>query len=297
MEFVSSVCPHCGKEIQIPRDAERVVCMFCAQPIERKPAAREAEGADYRRLMEEAVSLLNDRIFARKNLKEVKGPSYPALFGEYREAFAPALRAFSMAATENGEAAERFAGVLMDRFHAKFQQEGIRRENDLRLFDWRYLIVAFTIPAIREQKTPAAEELADRFLEKWNARHPKNPLGKATYEEISKGFRRKLCFITTAVCASLGKPDDCAELRRLRAFRDGWMAKTPEGRKKIDEYYLFAPMIVRAIGRSQDPGAVYCGIWEDSIRPCLRMIEAGAPAACAARYEEMVRTLERRWLS
>ena len=34
-----------------------------------------------------------------------------------------------------------------------------------------------------------------------------------------------ICFITTAVCAYLGKPDDCDELNKLRNFRDTWLTR------------------------------------------------------------------------
>ncbi len=51
-----------------------------------------------------------------------------------------------------------------------------------------------------------------------------------TYEEICQGFqRKKLCFITTAVCAQSGKPDDCPELAAFRSFRDSYLSPNPMG--------------------------------------------------------------------
>ena len=45
-----------------------------------------------------------------------------------------------------------------------------------------------------------------------------------------------LCFITTAVCKYLGKPDDCFELTALRDFRDNWLAEQAGGAEEIHEY-------------------------------------------------------------
>ncbi len=302
MNFISAKCPHCGKELQLPEDAEKIVCMYCAQPIDVKALLagpeKEPSGEDYDRLINEAESLLKDEIFSRRiEMKNLKQSNYVNDFESYQALLRPALTAYSLAATENERAADYFAGVLFDRFLKQFEKIGIKKESDPRLFDCRYLIVAFTIPAILEQHTLAADELADRFLEKWNAHYPKNPLGKSNFESINNGFKKKFCFITTAVCSSLGKGDDCTELNEFRRFRDEWFAKTPEGRAKISEYYLFAPMIVRAIDQSENKEAVYRTIWETRLAPCLDLIESGEPKACARQYENMIVELEQEWLN
>lgn len=302
MKFISTVCPHCQKELQVPDDAENIVCMYCAQPIDVKALLTKpdkAVGENYARLMEEAESLLNnEEIFKyRVVLKNLKKSSYPDDFQNYCNLISPALKTYSLAATENDEAADYFSGVLFNRFLKQFESEGIKKESDVRFFDCRYMIVAYTVPAILEQKTPAAEALADSFLAKWNTYYPKNPLGKATFDNINSGFRKKLCFITTAVCSSLGKGDDCAELNTLRAFRDGWLSEAPGGQAKICEYYLFAPMIVSAIDQSCDRQAVYNEIWQNHLSPCLETLNAGNPKKCAEQYEDMILELERKWLS
>ena len=301
MKFISAECPHCQKELQVPDDAENIVCMYCAQPIDVKSLlAKRNSGLsnDYKRLMDEAESLLSDEIFSRAiKLKNTKNKPYEDDFRIYQSMISPSLKAYCLAATENDEAANYFSGVIFDRFQKQFALDGIKKESDARFFDWRYMIVAFTIPAILEQHTPAAEALADGFLAKWNAYYPKNPLGKATFEDINSGFRKRLCFITTAVCSSLGKGDDCAELNTLRAFRDGWLSETSDGKAKICEYYLFAPMIVSAIDRSDDSQAVYSEIWKNHLSPCLETLNAGKPQKCASQYEKMILELERKWLS
>ena len=44
---------------------------------------------------------------------------------------------------------------------------------------------------------------------------------------------KKGCFITSAVCESFGKPDDCYELTMFRSFRDNYLAKEQDGEIRI----------------------------------------------------------------
>lgn len=302
MNFISAACPHCGKELQIPEDTEKIVCMYCAQPIDVKTLLgkpEESNAEDYERLMGEAEALLTDELFRNRiHLTPLKRNTYPEDFQSYEAEISPAVRKYCLAATGNEEAAaEHFAGVLFNRFLKHFEEEGLKKESDPSFFDYRYLIVAFTVPAILEQKVPAAEMLADAFLAKWNAHFTKNKLSKSNYETINNGFKKKLCYITTAVCTSLGKGDSCEELNTFRRFRDEWLAGTAAGEAKIQEYYLFAPMIVRAIDRSEEKEAIYREIWDGHLMPCLNLIRSGELKECAQEYENMVLELESKWLN
>lgn len=100
------------------------------------------------------------------------------------------------------------------------------------------------------------------------------------------------CFITTAVCGSLGKADDCAELTAFRNFRDNWLAYQPDGRELVDEYYRVAPEIVRAIDARADSAEIYRAIWAEYLSPCYELIRRGRYAACRRKYVEMMRALE-----
>ncbi|MBQ9082167.1 MAG: zinc-ribbon domain containing protein [Clostridia bacterium] len=97
-----------------------------------------------------------------------------------------------------------------------------------------------------------------------------------------------ICFITTAVCEYMGKPDNCAELQTLRRFRDEWLAFQPGGQALIERYYEIAPGIVRRL-KSSPLYAYYCeALWQEYLRPCLDMIDRGEPEACQAHYTAMV---------
>ena len=69
------------------------------------------------------------------------------------------------------------------------------------------------------------------------------------------------CYITTAVCKSLNKPDDCYELNLLREYRDQYLMGTKDG-EICKEYYNIAPTIVKRIDRSPDASEIYADIWE-----------------------------------
>jgi hypothetical protein len=104
------------------------------------------------------------------------------------------------------------------------------------------------------------------------------------------------CFITSAVCRSFAKPDDCYELSLFRRFRDGWLTGQPEGPALIERYYRTAPAIVAAIDRSPDRDAVYRRIWDAYLAPCLCAIENGRLEDCKQQYIGMVETLGEEYL-
>lgn len=291
MNYQTIRCPHCGRELQVPTDAEKIVCMFCAQPIGLKPHAAEPSPAP----TWEAAGLFPQEAFAHRiRVNQLNAKRYPEMFEEYRALIRPALDTFFREAEADPDsAAEAFSEALL----AGFSEQERRRSDPADSYGCRFTIVALLIPAILERGGDASDRLADRFLGKWNARFPKHPLGKATYSAIADGFHKKLCFVTTAVCRELGKGDTCAELQELRRFRDGWLSASPRGAEKIGEYYLFAPLIVRAVEASADAEREYRRIWRDHLVPCLSLLRGGDPQACALRYEAMMDELERSWLA
>jgi hypothetical protein len=110
---------------------------------------------------------------------------------------------------------------------------------------------------------------------------------------LQKPAAKKSCFITTAVCGSFGKSDDCRELTAFRAFRDNWLIKQPDGQALITEYYCIAPGIVAAIDASGNQNAVYRSIWDTYLVECLRSIEVGDFTTCKGVYIKMVEELRR----
>ncbi|MFU0831663.1 MAG: Zinc ribbon domain-containing protein [Oscillospiraceae bacterium] len=288
MNYRAISCPYCGRELQVPEDATQIVCMFCAQPIMlEKPDEPSVQ-------MGESVRLLPDEAFStRVPLERLNAKNYPGIFESYRDVISPALLAYLEEEKAYGEpAAETFADALVEGFE---RIEKNIRASSAAAFDLRICITALTVPAILDLNTPAADHLADLFLKKWNEAH-KQSLGKATYSTILNGFRKKLCFVTTAVCTQLGKGDNCEELQMLRAFRDGYLAKSPHGMQKINEYYLFAPMIVSAVERSGKAQEEWKRIYKSHLMPCISALKQQKPQICERLYENMMLELEHKWL-
>lgn len=288
MNYRSFPCPHCGRELQIPEDATQIVCMFCAQPIVLEKSAEPSVQ------LGESVRLLPDEAFStRVPLERLNAKNYPDIFESYRNVIRPALLAYLDEEKAYGEQAEEaFANALLERFE---QMEKSVGASSAAAFDLRITITALTIPAILDLNTPAADHLVDLFLKNWNASH-KQPLGKATYSTILNGFHKKLCFVTTAVCTQLGKGDTCEELQMLRAFRDGYLSMLPHGMQKINEYYLFAPMIVSAVERSGKAQEEWKRIYKSYLVPCIFALKQHKPQECERLYENMMLELEKMWL-
>lgn len=103
----------------------------------------------------------------------------------------------------------------------------------------------------------------------------------------------KCCYITTAVCDTLGLPDDCDELTTLRWFRDEVMERTQAGREEVAEYYRTAPKIVKAINERPDSDALYRRLYLTSIQPAVLAVRRGHMQAAHTLYCEMVNSLNR----
>ena len=153
-------------------------------------------------------------------------------------------------------------------------------------------IATFMVPMIGHLKLSISEDMCKNLQATWVARYPKSPFYIGTYEGISTGFRKKFCFITTAVCQSQGKADDCLELTTLRDFRDGYLSQCPDGEALIQEYYQSAPVIVTNIQATSDSDARFAEINNSYIKPCLDDIDQGDLEQCKTRYTTMVRDLQ-----
>lgn len=96
----------------------------------------------------------------------------------------------------------------------------------------------------------------------------------------------------TAVCLTLGKPDNYEELSAMRLLRDGWLQNQPEGQNSIEDYYAAAPGIVALIDCREDQLAIYEAIYREYILPCVENIKAENFAESARIYTQMVNTLK-----
>lgn len=152
--------------------------------------------------------------------------------------------------------------------------------------DRRYNLQAMCKHDNRSKKASLADTVPDLIRE--NARRAANGIEKET--------KNSGCFITTAVCGSLGRPDDCYELSSFRKFRDNWLLAQDDGPKLVEQYYDIAPSIVEKINAQSDSDGIYKSIWNKYLKPCLHFVESNENEKCKRLYIQMVNTLREKFL-
>ena len=214
-----------------------------------------------------------------------------------KERYAGLLQEAARACDESDEIMEAVAGHIPEYVFKELGREPSKRKRDMKALDHKMNMVSFFVPLMGEMPSENAKAVSGRIVEFWNTKMPEYKIGHSDYDKIRNGFRKgTFCYITTAVCESLNKPDGCYELTTLRAYRDEYLMSSESGKEIVEEYYNIAPTIVKRVGRREDAGAIYRGIWEQYLRPCIRLIEEDRKEECKDRYSEMVRTLEKEYL-
>ena len=104
------------------------------------------------------------------------------------------------------------------------------------------------------------------------------------------------CFITTAICHSLHKKDNCFLLYEFRKFRDHWLAKQSDGPKLIKEYYEKAPAIVANINSLNDKERIYKSLYTKYLKPCHILLKHREYRQCKKLYTKMIQQLYKLYL-
>lgn len=305
MQSRTVTCPVCGKSFEIGETLSKVTCNFCGKIFEvphdnenETDAVNETAG---KACLTDAVDVLTPKITGLENARDAfSRKKYPESFNAYY------LELHKSLVCLDG-AYGAYAGdksVLIKEYAEEFANKikggaGVTEFKQLKNSDFEkvvYLYVAFAVPAVLKFNAEYSDELADDVLLTWNRENKKRKLGKATFETLNEGFKKKWCFITTAVCNSLKKPDDCFELTSFRNFRDSYLAKQPGGKEQIQEYYIIAPLIVNAIDKSADRENVYKNIWSNHLSKCLEYYKRSEYENCRKGYTDMVSALREKWL-
>lgn len=144
-------------------------------------------------------------------------------------------------------------------------------------------------------------ETIGTFMPEYRCRYSRQTLSNRTAEDICMSSRyydcadyknASHCFITSAVCLTLGKPDCCEELSIMRMFRDEWLRNQPGGPEMIEEYYLVAPGVVERIDQQPDRLSIYKRIYQEYILPCVEHAKAKDFDESKRIYTQMVDTLK-----
>jgi len=97
------------------------------------------------------------------------------------------------------------------------------------------------------------------------------------------------CFITTAMCAELGLPDDCRELTALRAFRDRHMTTTSDRLGMLARYYQDSPAVVGKLQAHPHRSTIYAELREKFIGPAVQAAESENDLLAEQIYVEGMR--------
>jgi hypothetical protein len=227
---------------------------------------------------------------------------YENAMREYIEISRPSMNYLERACVSNNtdranilkESAEYFVNEVKE--NMKNSTNPKSKISAIRIDDYKMVLLLFTIPMILELNLAISEEFTDDIIEAWKNEFPKGKFQKGTFAQINGGFKKKgFCYITTAVCESQNKADDCYELTMFRNFRDNYLSVQEDGQSLIQEYYKKAPAIVEHINGLENSEKIYKNIWTDYLQECLNSIEAGEYETCKVKYCDMVQDLEKKY--
>lgn len=229
---------------------------------------------------------------------EFQKATYDNRMDSLKKTYEELLEETASACDASEGALESLAACVPEYVAERLAAQPSRRKREMRSLDHKMNMVSYFLPLMGLVPTEKAQQLTQRMVEIWNEKMPEYKIEHSTYEGIRGGFKKGLfCYITTAVCRSLDKPDDCYELTALRRYRDDYLLMSDGGRELVEEYYNIAPTIVKRINREKNPGEIYRGIWQEYLRPCIRLIEENRNEECREVYSRMVRKLEKDYMT
>ena len=304
MEFMNGICPKCKGEIQIPQGREKLICMYCGEEIAAADAVIAEATHQTEKTELEAVDIDTAKDALAALLLQLDDPMGHFKKGVYDGYFKNYLfeNARNLALLENAYLATdsrqeyllETAEALTAMVDEKLKEIKGKKRDDKQL-DYNLSMVVYVFPALLENNTKSGQAWIDAVIQTWKAHFPKTDLKSATFKEINAGFKYRFCYITTAVCESLGKGDDCYELNLFREFRDQYLLQQQDGPELIHEYYDIAPTIVKHISDTQQQEKIYHEIWDQYLMPCVHMIEEDKNEECCELYRNMVYNLKQQY--
>ncbi|MBO5094412.1 MAG: hypothetical protein J6C33_08660 [Lachnospiraceae bacterium] len=299
MEYREGRCPKCNETMQIPIGREKIICMFCGQEFsltESKQSDEAAYKTELARFRENADSVFAD---FEKTLKGFQRNEYENSFERYLQVQNGNLKAIRqmMRLTQDQEKAEdEIAEAVLASARKIMDERGGKLNRQSMQMSLNMYMVTFVLPAVLSIEEEKYSDLAQLICKKWAETFKNSNIQAAGYNTLKSGFRRKLCYITTAVCEGLRKPENCRELVLLEQYRDGYLASSAEGRELVRQYYDMAPTIVKRIERKEEHEQIYRALYETYISPCVQLIEEQRNEECREKYQEMVEMLRAEYM-
>lgn len=317
METILIKCPHCNEKMQAPADRESILCMFCGARIDLKnvrETGQAEENADFTvekapadpAKRQENLQFVLSHVGAvfrdyTEKVKAFKRNSYTDLFERHKEenyGFYTELKLVldNVAEEELDGICRRIAEAFIREQEQALAQVRKKNERFSLQMDKNMFMVIYVLPSIKEMRNKKVDRLADVICEEWGKAFRDSNISAANYESIMEGFKRKLCYVTTAVCRNLNKGEDCEELRLIKDFRDGYLSSTEEGRAMIEEYYDIAPTLVKRIDKDAGAQEKYLWLWNTYLAPCVEFIRAGQEENCRETYCSMIEELRAEYM-
>ena len=300
--FTEGVCPRCHEKIQVPDDREKIICMYFGKEILVKEALGPSMKADAG-LYEEYKNLAMTGM--ERVIKECSNPmdgfkkdAYEGLMDDFYTSVRNMLEdiEYFYQTDDNPESwLDELSSHVVKTARLDIDSTQGKVQKNRRQLDLNFLVSVYLIPALLKYPAAVGDPLSDRLVQAWNTAFDAS-IGKASFEEINGGFRRKLCYITTAVLKSLGKGSDCPELQILKDYRDCYLETTEEGHALVEEYYNIAPTLVKRMDRLPDRDEIYEKIYSEYLAPCIHKIQKQDYESCRELYQEMVRGLEEKYM-
>ncbi len=233
-------------------------------------------------------------------LKDFKKGVYEERFRAYEKEHGDTMDAIEdayLASDKPKQLIQELAAEFVAKAGEELEGKKNKRQQEEALMNYNMGIVIYVNPALLDHNKTSGPLLTEELLCQWKERFPKTNLKSSTFETINGGFKKRYCYITTAVCQSLGKPDDCYELELLREYRDGYLAGTEDGEALVRYYYDVAPTIVKHINREPESSRIYREIWQEYLSPCIRLIEKDEKEECRVLYQNMVESLAKKYFN
>lgn len=313
MQFKEGKCPKCFGILQMPAEREEIICMYCGEKIRTAEAESlcKSDKEEYKQAPDCDLVENNEEslLYAKEHVKDL---FYSITTGfanfkknAYKEAFEiyfrsnyeiyMALEKVHLSDNRENEQLNSIAKIFVDAVVYDFKDLN-KRTKERKLIDCNLIMAVYVLPGVLYYGGEFPDIFTDLLIKYWSKAFPSTNLGKATFETINSGFKTKLCYITTAVCESLGKTDDCYELSVFRNYRDSYLAKQPEGMEMIYEYYDIAPTIVNRVNKMDNRKDIYGFIWNEYLKPCINLIEEDRNEECKEMYSNMVRFLQKKFV-
>lgn len=229
--------------------------------------------------------------------KEYEG-AFKKCYGEQSELLAKIVKLCEGAdsAKEKEQIMDALASAIPEHVHAIVSREPKKQKRERLMMDYNMVMVTFVVPLFTYNGSECCDVIADMMVEKWNDGPITMKIQKSTFEMLNGSFKSHPCYITTAVCESQHKPDDCYELTLLREYRDKYLLGTASGEEVVACYYDIAPTIVNRINKEKDASKLYQEIYDTYLSSCIRLIEEDRREECRDVYTRMVKDLQKKYL-